>query len=327
VQHQELLVQNHAFPLLAELGEEVPEATAAGDVEPEGLGEVLLRVLGGVGADVVTGRDGDAPALEIDPGVVHPAIGLVHLAEGAAERAGAGPVPVVIQEAVTQLVGDQPDQHGPGDLVLPSLAHDVPLLNLDGLGIARVHPGHAGPEQHAVPPVADARDQQQPPDPGERAGDEVAAGRVEAAPGAEVHPVVHAPVAVGALPLEQILLVPALGSTVPGTEAHGILHAAAAPPVAARVHPEPAGRLERLLAGITLLVDVGVAPGTEGKAVGDHPAAAVALRARHPVQVLPLLGSPTVGTVRPEFLERVAADAVVFGVGRGLAALTRGHSE
>src|SRR5215208_6830 len=94
VQHQKLLVQNHALPLLAELGEEVPEAAAAGDVEAEGLGEILLRMLGGVGADVVAGRDGDAPALEVDPGVVHPAVGLVHLTEGAAEGAGPGPVPV-----------------------------------------------------------------------------------------------------------------------------------------------------------------------------------------------------------------------------------------
>src|SRR3954454_8363067 len=100
MQHQKLLVQNHPFPLLPELGEEIAQAPPAGYVEAEGLGEVLLRVLGGVGGDVVPRRDGDAAALKVDPGVVHPAVGLVHLAEGAAEAARASPVPVVVEKAV-----------------------------------------------------------------------------------------------------------------------------------------------------------------------------------------------------------------------------------
>ena len=73
-----------------------------------------------------------------------------------------------------------------------SLADDVALLDLHGLGIARVHARDARAEQHAVAPVADARDQQQPAHPGERARDQVPPGGVVAAPGADVHPVVHA---------------------------------------------------------------------------------------------------------------------------------------
>ena len=187
-----------------------------GDVEPERLREILLRVLGRVGADVVPRGDRDAPALEVHPGVVHRAVGLVHLAEGAAEATGAGPVPVVVQEAVAQLVGDETDEHGPGDLVLPPLAHDVALLDLDDLRIARVHARDAGPEQHPVAPVADPAHQQQPAHPGERPGNEVAPGGVVAAPRAGVHPVVHPAAAVGAVALEQIRLVPVLRPPAPG---------------------------------------------------------------------------------------------------------------
>src|SRR6185437_14407943 len=118
---------------------------------------------------------------------------------------------------------------------------------------------------------------------------QVAPGGVVAAPGAGVHPVVHTAVAVGTLPLEVILLVPRLRAAAPGAPAHGVLHAPAAAPVAAGVHPEAARRLERRLAGVSLFVDVGAAPGTVGELVRHHPAAAVALGAGDVVDVLPLL--------------------------------------
>jgi hypothetical protein len=327
VQHQEFLVEDDALPLLPELREQVPQPSPPGHVEAEGLGEVFLRVLGGVGADEVARGDGDPAALEVDPGVVHPPVGLVHLAERAPEPAAPGPVPVVVQEAVAQLVGQQADQHGPGDLVLPPLADHVALLDLDRLGIARIDAGDPGPKQHAIAPVADPGDQQQPADPGQRARDEVAAGGVLAAPGAGVHRVVHAAPAVGTLALEQILLVPALRPVAPGTVGHRVLHPAAAGPVAPRIHPEPLGRLERRGAGVALLVDVHPAPGAVRVPVGHDPAAVVALGAGDVAEVAPLLRPAAVGAVGPVALELVAADAVEL-LRRGAlgAALTRAHA-
>src|SRR5215203_3011855 len=113
VQHEKLLVENNAFALAAELSEQVAKTTSASDIEPEGLSEVLLRVFGRVRADEVRGCNRDPAALEIHPGVIHPAVRFVHLAEGAAELTGAGPVPVMIQKAVAQLMSEEADQHGP----------------------------------------------------------------------------------------------------------------------------------------------------------------------------------------------------------------------
>jgi hypothetical protein len=181
-------------------------------------------------------------------------------------------------------------------------------------------------EEDPVPPVADPAHQQQPADARERARDQIAPGGVLAAPGADVHPVVDAAVAVGTLALEVVFLVPALRAPAPGAERHRVLHPAAAAPVAARVHAEAARRLERLDARVARLVDVGVAPGAERSLVAHHPAAVVALSAGDVVHVLPLLRAAAVGAVGPEPLERVPADAVVLGVRRGAApAPTRGH--
>src|SRR5438093_5556407 len=277
-------------------------------------------MLGSVGADEIAGRDGDAAALEVDPGVVHAAVGLVHLAECPAEPAAPGPIPVMVEKAVAQLVGEETDQHGPRDLVLPPLAHDVALLDLDRLGVARVHARDPRAEQHPVAPVPDPAHQQQTPHAGEGARDEIAAGGVLTAPGAGVHPVVHAAVAVGTLALEVALLVPRLRAAAPGAVAHRVLHAAAAAPVAAGVHAEAARRLERRLAGVALLVDVRVAPGTVREPVRHDPAAAEALRAGDLVLVLPLLRPAAVGAVGPVLLQLVAADAVVHGSRRVAAA-------
>mgnify|MGYP003287882958 CR=1 FL=1 len=104
-------------------------------------------------------------------------------------------------------------------------------------------------------------------------GGPIAAGGVAAAPGAGVHPIVDSPATMGAAALELIVLVPALGPPAPGAVGHGVLHAAPAAPIAAGIHPEALGGLERGLAGVALLVDVGRAPGAIGEAVGDHPAA------------------------------------------------------
>src|SRR5262249_45580560 len=156
-------------------------------------------------------------------------------------------------------------------------------------------------------PIANARDEKEAPDPGERARDQIAARRVEAAPWTGIHPVVHAAVAVGAIALEQVLLVPALRASAPGAVWHGVLDTAAAPPVAARVEPEPSGGLERPFARVAILVDVGIAPGAEGVSIADDPPASEALRAGHMVEVLPLLGPAAVWTECPVALELLSA--------------------
>src|SRR6185295_5256388 len=103
-------------------------------------------------------------------------------------------------------VGEEADEHGPGDLVPPPPAHDVALLDLDSLGPPRVDARDARAEEDPVAPVADPAHEQQPADARERPGDQVAPGGVLAAPGADVHPVVHAAVAVGTLALEVVLV-------------------------------------------------------------------------------------------------------------------------
>src|SRR4051794_33192320 len=105
MQHQKFLKENDALPLSTKLTEEVAQSAPSGYVKAEGFGKILLRVLGRVGADMVGGRYRDAPPLKVDPGIVHAAVGLVDFAEGPPELTGAGPVPMMIQKAVAQLVG------------------------------------------------------------------------------------------------------------------------------------------------------------------------------------------------------------------------------
>src|SRR5262245_33389979 len=113
-------------------------------------------MLGCIGADEAPRRNRHVAPLEVDPAVVHAAIRLVHFAEGMTEAACRGPVPMMIQEAVSQLVGDETDQHGPRNLVTATLAHDVALLDLDDLAVARIDPRDAGPQEDPVPPITNA---------------------------------------------------------------------------------------------------------------------------------------------------------------------------
>src|SRR4051812_24553598 len=130
MQDQKFLEQDDALPLSTELTKEVAQSAPAGDIEPERFGKILLRVFRRVGADVVGRRDRNAPALEIDPGIVHPAVRLIHFAESPAELTGAGPVPMMIQEAMPQLMSDEAHEHGPGNFVPPALPDHVALLDL-----------------------------------------------------------------------------------------------------------------------------------------------------------------------------------------------------
>ncbi len=156
VQHEKLLVENHALPLAAELREQLAQPPPPGHVEAKGLREIFLRMLRCVGAHEVARRNRHIPPLEVDPTVVHPAVGLVHFSEGVPEAAGLGPVPVMIQKAVPELVGDETHEHRPRNLVAPALAHDVALLDLDDLGVAGIHARHPGTQQHPVSPVPNA---------------------------------------------------------------------------------------------------------------------------------------------------------------------------
>src|SRR2546427_8563172 len=130
VDGEELFVDPDALVLLPALGEQLPQPPAPGYVEAKRLREVFLRMAGRVGRHVIHRIDRHPAALEIDPGVVQAAVGLVDLPEGAPESGGARPAPIVVQEAVSQLMGDEPDQQGPGDLVAPSLPYHVALLDL-----------------------------------------------------------------------------------------------------------------------------------------------------------------------------------------------------
>ena len=64
-------------------------------------------------------------------------------------------MPVMVEKAVPQLVADQPDQHGPGDLVAPLYPDDIALLDLHHLGVLGVDPRYAGPQQHPEAPIGD----------------------------------------------------------------------------------------------------------------------------------------------------------------------------
>src|SRR5213078_3120956 len=64
VQHEELLEHRHPFALPPELREQLAQPSPPGDVEPEGLGKILLRMGGGVGRHVIWQRRGDTATLE-----------------------------------------------------------------------------------------------------------------------------------------------------------------------------------------------------------------------------------------------------------------------
>src|SRR5882762_4475961 len=324
VQDKELLEHRHAFAFPAELGEQLAQPPPPRDVEPERLGEILLRVRRGVRGDVVRERGGDAPALEVDPLRVGDAVRLAHLSEGPPEPPGPGERPVVIEEGVPQLVQNQPGQHVPRDLVAPpSLAGHVAALDLDDLGRPVRHAGNSRPQQHAVIPILQAADDQELPRPAQRLADQVAPGGVFAAPRADVHPIVHALVAVRADVLE-LLVAPFLRAPAPGARSHWVHHAAAAAPLAAPVVFEPLWGLQRFGARIAV-GDVATAPGAEREAVRHHPAAVVALRAGLFGAVAPLEPATAVRAIRPEALHLRRAGGTAQLRRRGLA-LTRCHA-
>ncbi|HKH82045.1 MAG TPA: hypothetical protein VKA25_00025 [Gemmatimonadales bacterium] len=116
----------------------------------------------------------------------------------------------------------------------------------------------------------------------------------------------------GALTLEESILVPALGSAAPGAILHRVLYPAAAPPIARGVHPEPSRRLQRLLAREPLLVNVGTAPWTADKLLGDSPPALIAFGPSHAAGIIPALGPATGGAEAAVALHDIAADATLF---------------
>src|SRR5207248_7466055 len=147
----------------------------------------------------------------------------------------------------------------------------------------------------------------------QRLADQVAPGGVFAAPRADVHPVVHALVAVRADVLE-LLVAPLLGAPAPGARAHGVHHAAAATPLAAPMVLESLRGLERLGARVPV-GDVATAPGAEREAVRYDPAAVVALRTGLLGGVAPFEPAAAVRAGRPERLH--------LGRARGTAQLGR----
>src|SRR6185437_176206 len=279
---------------------------------------------GGVRRDVVGERGGDAPALEVDPLRVGHAVRLAHLPEGAPEPSGSRKRPIVIEEGMPQLVEDQSAQHVPRDLVAPpSLAGHVAALDLDDLGRSMGHAGNARPQQHAVIPTLQAADDQKLPHAPQRLADQVAAGGIFTAPRADVHPIVHALVAVRADVLE-LLVAPFLRAPAPGARSHWVHHAAAAAPLAAPVVFEPLWGLERFGARIAV-DDVATAPGAEREAVRHHPAAVVARRAGLFGGVAPLEPAAAVRAIRPEAVYFRRAGGTAQLRRRGLA-LTRCHA-
>src|SRR5437667_2722682 len=323
VQHQELLEHRHAFAFAPELREQLAQPPATRDVKPERLSEVLLRVRRGVRGDVVREGGGDAAALEVHPLRVGHAVCLAYLPEGPPESPGPGERPIVIEEGVPQLVQNQSGQHVPRDLVAPPpLAGHVAALDLDDLGRPVRHTRNAGTQEHAVVPVLEAADDQQLPRPPQRLADQIAPGGVFAAPRADVHPIVHALVAVRADVLE-LLVAPFLRAPAPGARPHRVHHAAAAAPLAAPVILEPLGGLERLRARVPV-GDVATAPGAVREAVRHHPTAVVTLRAGLLGGVAPLEPATAVRAIRPKPLHFGRAGGTAQLGRRGLA-LTRSH--
>src|SRR5689334_21492762 len=184
------------------------------------------------------------------------------------------------------------------------------------------HARYAWPQQYPVVPILETPNDQELAHSPQGLADQVASRGVLAAPRADVHPIVHALVAMRADVLE-LLIAPFLRASAPGTKAHRVHHAATAAPLAARVVLEALGGLERLRARI-LVGDVATAPGAEREAVGHHPAAVVALRARLLGRVAPLEPAAAVRAVRPEALHFGRAGGTAQ-LGRRDLALTRGH--
>src|SRR6266568_530443 len=243
-----------------------------------------------------------ALALELHPLGVRHAVRLAYLAEGAPEPAGQRQRPMVVQVGVPELVQDQPGEHVPRDLVAPSFPRHVAPLDLDDLGRAVRHARDAGAQQHAVAPGLDARHDEQLAHPAQRLADQVAPRRVLAAPGADVHPVVHPPVAVRADVLEPVAIAPLLRPAAPRAVAHRVHHSTPASPATTAVVLESLGRLERLRARVAV-ADLASAPGTVCEAVRHHPAAIVALGPRLLRGVAPLESTTAVRAERPEALE------------------------
>src|SRR2546422_11592904 len=79
--------------------------------------------------------------------------------------------------------------------------------------------------------------------------DQVAPGHVLAAPGAHLHPVVHAPVAVRADVLEPVAVAPLLRPAAPRTGPHRVHHPAPASPATAALILESLGRSEERRVG------------------------------------------------------------------------------
>src|SRR5213592_4061421 len=300
-----------------------PQPPTTRDVEPERLGEILLRVRRGVRGDVVRQGGGDTATLEVDPFRVGHAVRLAYLPEGPPESPGPGERPIVIEEGVPQLVQNQSGQHVPRDLVTPPpLAGHVAALDLDDLGRPVRHTGNAGAQEHAVVPILEAADDQQLPRPPQRLAYQIAPGGVFAAPRADVHPIVHALVAVRADVLE-LLVAPFLRAPAPGARPHRVHHAAAAAPLAAPVILEPLGGLERLRARVPV-GDVATAPGAVREAVRHHPTAVVTLRAGLLGGVAPLEPATAVRAIRPKPLHFGRAGGTAQLGRRGLA-LTPSH--
>src|SRR5262245_54657085 len=107
----------------------------------------------------------------------------------------------------------------------------------------------------------------------------------------------------GAVSLELVFVAPRLRTATPRAPVHRVLHPAAAPPIATRIHAKAARCFERGLRGIPLFVNVDAAPGAVGELVRDDPAAVVALGAGQVLGISPLLGPPAIRAVRPVALE------------------------
>src|SRR3989449_2148397 len=152
--------------------------------------------------------------------------------------------------------------------------------------------------------------------------DQVAPGHVLAAPGAHLHPVVHAPVAVRADVLEPVAVAPLLRPAAPRTGPHRVHHPAPASPATAALILESLGRLERLRARVAV-ANVPPAPGAVREAVRHHPAAVVALGARLLRRIAPLEPSAAVRAERPKALQLRHARRAAQLRGRHLAPTPR----
>src|SRR5207244_8572296 len=155
----------------------------------------------------------------------------------------------------------------------PPIAGHVAPLVLVHLGFWMAPAENARPQDHPVVPTLETADHQELPYPPQGLADQIASGGILAAPRADVHPVVHALIAMRADVLE-LLVAPFLRASAPGTKAHRVHHAATAAPLTAPVVLEAFGGLERFRTRVPV-GDVATAPGAEREAVRHHPAAVV----------------------------------------------------